>query len=513
MNDFSQTEITLNSQQLQQLQALFNSGTVESSVTQTNDYVKLEDTRNEINTFQVLLSQLEEGDLRAKGAAQLLENNEDEIYHFTRVEQEIILQAAKRCGVSKEKINKQFRPKLEAENALEAMDIGEAITTLGYKLRWDILSSCIEIWNGEWTRADSAALTEIRNTLKPMFWGNTAELEPNIQAKAQEKSYNALVECLEGSQWDGVDYIAQLAGYFTDEHDEIEYEDGTKRTVFHAFVRRWLIGAVGKIMRTEQNPMLVIGGGQGLGKGYFAEWICADDQRFHDGALDLNYQAKDMYARLASKKVWLMDEINSSFKKSDMDALKNFLTLKTTNVRLPYDKIDTQLTAVASFIGTFNPDGVGILSDVTGNRRFNVVNLEFVDWSYATEINPNDLWAQAYALWINGEKATLSPEEKAMQQALNAENLIHDPLEDLIVQDFVIEPQNSEIFTKSSDLTTYLSAKTKYSGDRTLSIAISKTLARLGLKRKAVRVDGKSQQCWVGIAPELRVQRYSPFLD
>jgi predicted P-loop ATPase len=80
-------------------------------------------------------------------------------------------------------------------------------------------------------------------------------------------------------------------------------------------------------------------------------------------------------------------ELDSTTKRSERSALKHFISTRTVKVRVPYGEVRHRKAGVASMIGTINEDGTGFLHDPTGNRRFAVIHLEAIDWSYATGID------------------------------------------------------------------------------------------------------------------------------
>jgi predicted P-loop ATPase len=62
------------------------------------------------------------------------------------------------------------------------------------------------------------------------------------------------------------------------------------------FWRKWLIGSIAKMLRAQQNYMLVLLGAQGKGKSRLAEWLCPLPQLFYEGPI--NPDDKDSLIRL-----------------------------------------------------------------------------------------------------------------------------------------------------------------------------------------------------------------------
>ena len=86
----------------------------------------------------------------------------------------------------------------------------------------------------------------------------------------------------------------------------------------------------------------------------------------------------------------------------------------------------------ACLIGTVN--NLQFLIDNTGNRRFWVTSLEDIDHSYSLDIDPNQIWAQAKELFLQGESYTLTQEEQDYQTPLAQQHKVDNPLENALYQ-------------------------------------------------------------------------------
>lgn len=229
-------------------------------------------------------------------------------------------------------------------------------------------------------------------------------LQAVISRAGSQTPFHPVKDYLESLQWNGRDEIGKLSEYFKD-----------KYTVFYCFFKKWIVGAVAKVFNPQhQNPVLVLVGDQGIGKGYFVQWLCPIPELYI--AAPIAPENKDCQIRLAENWIWEIEELSSTTRKADIDALKIFLTLNAVKVRRPYAKFDLNKPAIASFIGTLNPDGVGFLHDTTGNRRFRPVDLLSINRDYAKHVDRNQLWAQAVALYKQGETSDFDGVDKDMMQ-------------------------------------------------------------------------------------------------
>jgi len=202
------------------------------------------------------------------------------------------------------------------------------------------------------------------------------------------------------------------------------------------------VGAVAKMFGDENaarsNFVLVLAGAQDAGKSHFANWLCPLPGYFNEG--NVNPDDKDGRLRRAKTWVWELGEIGATTRRADVEALKQFITATTVTDRAPYGHFDVSKPAVASYVGTVNPDGAGFLQDPTGNRRFAVVDIASVAWDYATNIDVAQVWAQTTALWRQEPTSyRLSPNETAVQHTNADAHMDVDVFADMIERTYYID--------------------------------------------------------------------------
>lgn len=229
--------------------------------------------------------------------------------------------------------------------------------------------------------------------------------------------------------WDEVDRLNEFLGYMT--------FDGNP-DIARTFMKKWLIGAIAKIYDNSQTYMLVLDGKQGIGKSYLARWFCSC---LPDLFLEspIKPDDKDSLIRLMSYWVWEVGELQATTRKSDVEALKDFITHRTVTVRLPFAKRDISRPTTANLIGTINENGGGFLADTTGNRRFAIVKLGGINWQY-TALDIHMIWAQVLAMYRSGQTSQLAPEETAEQSAINEKYHVMNPAIEYFCGRYEINP-------------------------------------------------------------------------
>lgn len=302
--------------------------------------------------------------------------------------------------------------------------------------------------------------------------------------------FHPVKDYLENLQWNGNENIAALADYISD-------EDGA----FGMFLRRWLIGAVAKVLGAKaQNFVLVLSGGQGIGKSNFVRFLCPPSlQKEHFTESEINPEDKDCKIEQLSRWIWEVGELGSITRRRDREALKRFFTTEQHTVRVPYAKEPITKPVVSSYMATVNPDGAGFLDDPTGSRRFAVVNLTGIDWDY-TAVSIDQVWAEAVAAFKAKESFNLTKDERAKQRELNEQHEVENPFVSLVTSRFTIDASQTgdgwimsiPSIMKILDIDSTVKSK---------EMALATALKTLGLQRdKSLRtVNGERARFWTGI--------------
>lgn len=352
-------------------------------------------------------------------------------------------------------------------------DYIKGLEALGYEFCLNLCTDSVEV-NGD--RLTDIREAVIRGEMRDRGFGRKSYMEDAYKTTAYNHAYHPVQNYLLSQGWDGKGHIRRLAEHFEDEQEVIEL-----------WLRKWLIGAVAKVFEGAFNPMLVLDGGQGIGKSWFARWICPLEDYFIEGPI--NPDDKDNEIRLAGKWVWEVSELGSTTRKADREALKQFISRARVTVRKPYGRHDIEKPPMASFLGTINSE-IGFLYDPTGNRRFLTTTVTDIDWSYADRIDVDDVWAEAHAAYQAGEGWELTPRERALQHELNATYEVEDIVEAAIKENFEITGDPAD-FVASRRILKVCEADGLRGSQRGNYMRIGSTMTKLGLE-KAVRVNPKT---------------------
>ncbi len=244
--------------------------------------------------------------------------------------------------------------------------------------------------------------------------------------KVLAKEYNPVKEWIDSEPWDGNDRLPTFLNSLVT-HDSNQLKE--------MLMKKWLISCVAaayEVNGVELEGILVLQGAQGLGKTLWFKRLCNYDNGWLLEGATLNPSDKDSVKRAVSHWIVELGEIESTFKKSDIDQLKAFVTAKTDELRLPYDRAFTTYQRRTAFYASVNARE--FLTDTSGNRRFWVLAVKDIDVNHGVDMQ--QLWAQVKeTMYVPGQKNWfLSPDERELLQESNEIYRTQSSVEDLLLE-------------------------------------------------------------------------------
>jgi len=242
------------------------------------------------------------------------------------------------------------------------------------------------------------------------------------------KKYNPFLEYLnELPKWDGqTDHIARLASFL-----KIK-ETSDFKFLYH--FKKWFIRLV-RCMLDEQyfnKQMLVfVQEVQNGGKSTFCRFLTP--QKLKKYYTETIATGKDEDIQLATNFLICYDEL-SKLTKTDIQQIKSLMSRLNVNIRRPYERIQSVSNRRCSFIG--NTNKVEFLNDETGSIRFLCFELESIDFEYSNSINIDDIYSQAYSLYLNNEPHEITKEDCQIIQHYNKRFSVTTPEQELILKYF-----------------------------------------------------------------------------
>lgn len=233
-------------------------------------------------------------------------------------------------------------------------------------------------------------------------------IDAALDLHAATHAFNEVQDFLNSLTWDGTPRLDTL---FIDVlgAEDTEYNRVVTRKIFTAAVAR------------AMNPgckfdcMLILCGRQGWGKSTIIN-------RMSCGWLNdsiRTFEGKEASELLQG--VWLVEIAElEAFRQADVSRIKQFLSLQVDRYRAAYGRHAKEQPRSCVFFGSCNQ--MDILRDTTGNRRFWPIDIDIIPrkktvWEL-TEEDVRQIWAEAKARWVMGEKLYLTEEQEKLATAV-----------------------------------------------------------------------------------------------
>ncbi len=306
-------------------------------------------------------------------------------------------------------------------------NIQGVLTIQGIRVVYNVIKKVMEIDIPNTTFIDDlkedASLIEIENRCINMGIPHT---KVSDYLKVLAKEYNPVKEWMESRPWDGRSRIQDFL-------DTIGSPENEK--LKEMLMRKWLISCCAAACEpkgVELEGILVFQGAQGLGKTLWFKRLANYENGWLLEGATLNPSDKDSVKRAVSHWIVELGEIESTFKKSDIDQLKAFVTARSDELRLPYDRGFSRYQRRTAFYASVNARE--FLTDTSGNRRFWVIPVRSINFNHG--IDMQQLWAEVKeTLYVKGQKNWfLSPDERELLQDSNESYRTQSSVEDLVLE-------------------------------------------------------------------------------
>ena len=297
-------------------------------------------------------------------------------------------------------------------------------------VRYNVIKKDDEILikDAQWSidNAKSASITWLRSACHKVEM-KTTNIKNFVTLLADSNQYNPVVEWVTSKPWDGVSRIEEF--YATVKENEAECSPKMKKTL----MLRWMIGAIAAAFSPTGamvRGVLVFQGEQYTGKTRWIDALAPKELELIKTGRSLVVHDKDSVKQILSCWISELGELDATFKKSDIAALKAFITSDMDELRRPYAAAESQYARRTVFAASVNEPK--FLQDDTGNSRFWVLPITAIN--HAHTLDMQQVWAEFHALWNNGkgEQHFLSKDEMEMLNRHNECFTAPDPIFEMI---------------------------------------------------------------------------------
>jgi hypothetical protein len=261
-----------------------------------------------------------------------------------------------------------------------------------------------------------------------------------------QRDYHPVYDWITSRPWDGVDRIGAFM-------DHIKLAPEAHPELCYTMITRWMLASAACIhpehdRRVRHQGVWVLQGPQGINKTRFIESLAPVELDCIRTGASIDPHNKDSLMALISYWIAELGEVDGTFRRSDIAALKAFVTNNFDIYRAPYAKKAERVARRTSMIATVNSGE--FLVDETGNRRWWVTP---VIWMVplGDDFDRQQLWAQVTAMVDAGERWWLDSDEIVALETANTRHQVTDILTQELWHTWrvapVIDPENAPRFT------------------------------------------------------------------
>jgi predicted P-loop ATPase len=272
---------------------------------------------------------------------------------------------------------------------------------------------------------DNAILNYIKS-LANLYGMRSSDVLRFAETLCLANEYNPVPDWIVSKPWDGVDRLPVIYDMLK---VDVDFPDQLKK----AIIKRWLLSAVAAACTAEEfraRGLLTLQGKQGLGK---TQWFA---RLANDLPTGERYVLLGQYLDIANKddvltsiQHWIvkLGELDSTFRK-DIAGLKAFIAKDCDQVRKSYDRADSVFPRRTVYGGSVNSSY--FLVDPTGNSRFWTLPVVSIDYEH--NVNMQQLFAQLYLTFQQGEQWWLTQEGETLLDEQNRNHIATSPIQELV---------------------------------------------------------------------------------
>ena len=193
----------------------------------------------------------------------------------------------------------------------------------------------------------------------------------------------------------------------------------------------------------EQNLFTIIRGGQGIGKNTLIEKMYGQPFSYYSAEINVGLDMAKNYDAVDGRLVCIIGEFDQT-QKIQISFIKELITNASFTARRAYERSSDRYELKQTFFSASNFDNV--LKDSSGNRRFVIFDMPYINYEYAEYCDREQLLAQYFSLYKTGYR--MSNDSKAWIKSFNQGETPEDPIE-IAFEDYVLRVKTA--FSGSPD--------------------------------------------------------------
>ncbi len=374
------------------------------------------------------------------------------------------------------------KPKFEEYKVLPVIENVECLLRhYNLSLKYNIFKASFEIWvNNKIHRLDDHLVKIIDMGIKHGFKPPKEKILPSLIYIARKNKYNPVE-----------DYLKNCHQYYLNNPDNdvfkqisdtITSDNRNKEKYIGRFLLQMVYLACSKEdSQTAPQHLLVLQGKQGIGKTTWFQNLLPQQlkSKYFLGGRVLELANKDHIMETITNWLCEIGEIASTFKKSDQEAFKNFVTAFKDKFRIPYAPEPIEQKRRTTLCATTND--VEYLKDLTGTRRF--LTLACTKINYNHDVDIDMLWGYMYHLYLKNKPYWFT--EKEIDEVIRDNDAFLSKPESITIieEKFNLFPNEDGEWLKSVDIFEIIRPNVTISS-KLNKFTITKELKKLDIKMK-----------------------------
>lgn len=284
-------------------------------------------------------------------------------------------------------------------------------------------------------KRQNASVAQIREWARRHGMSAGPVLDDHLTLLVEASPFHPAAEWIRSKPWDGVDRIEALFATLV-----LTSEDLERRALMRRLFDAWIATAAHAALvppaareGVAAQLVLVIQGPQGVRKTRWIQSLAPDGSGWVRAGVNLDPSNRDSVQQATNAWIVELGELDATFRKADVAALKAHLTSRTDTYRAAYARKAETVARRTVYAATVNEKGV--LHDDTGSRRFAVVAVQECNPEHG--IDMQQVWAQAAT--FGREACFLRGEDERKMLEVNREHETTDPLAELLAQRWEVD--------------------------------------------------------------------------
>ena len=264
-------------------------------------------------------------------------------------------------------------------------------------------------------------------------------------------------------------------------------------TLSNTFLRKWLIGAVKRVMEPGccMDYMLILSGKPHCGKTQFFQNLASEDW-FTSSFRDIGN--KDNLRLL--REFWILElgEVDQYLNVRTSEEYKSFISTQVDTYRIAYGRGNKRYPRTCAIAGTTNRGE--LLKDETGNRRYFMITIPD-GWKIERDriiAERDQIWSAALAAYKAKETIFLTPQEMEALNERNMEYMEHDVWQEAI--SVWLEQSWYKDWVTGMEVIELALRMPLIQADRKAQNRVGRIMRILGWEKKPKKIEGKLKKVY-----------------